>query len=95
MNVQRNLICIFTPSDTILPHYIKLLEAFNGNVDYETPFPDMLNVSKKYLELYLKKVNVFSSFVHNINPTEVNNKQNEFYVRGPFVTSFVKCRDLD
>ena len=78
--------CIFTPSDTLVPHYLKVLEAFQNKTDFETPFPDMAAVSKDYLELYLKKVNVFSTFLHDLDFSNEDNPENDFQIRGPFVS---------
>lgn len=84
--MERNYACIFTPSDTLVPHYLKILEAFTSNSDYESPFPDITKVDKEHLELYLKRVNIFSGFVHDLDLSNPNNPQNEFKIRGPFVT---------
>ena len=85
--MARNLACIFTPSETILPHYLNLLDAFGKAKDFAAPFADINNVQKVCLELYLKKLNTFSTFLHDfpINDAESKGIKNEFEVRGPFV----------
>eukprot|EP00826_Nyctotherus_ovalis_P052757 TRINITY_DN6755_c0_g1_i6.p1 TRINITY_DN6755_c0_g1~~TRINITY_DN6755_c0_g1_i6.p1 ORF type:complete len:243 (+),score=42.90 TRINITY_DN6755_c0_g1_i6:143-871(+) len=83
LSMQRNLACLFTPSDTLVPHYLSLLDAFTNNKDYATPFPDIANVNKEHLELYLKRLNVFSSFVHSV---DFDSPANEFQISGPFVS---------
>jgi hypothetical protein len=87
--MQRNLACIFSPSDTLVPHYLKLLDAFTNNKDFQTPFPDIMNATKEHLELYLKRLNIFSSFVHSV---DFNDPRNEFQVSGPYVVLTCKHR---
>ncbi len=84
--MSRNLACIFTPSDSMVPHYLKLLGAFTKGEAFTAPFPDINNVQKDYLELYLKKLNVFSTFLHDfpIENPEAKGIKNEFQVRGPY-----------
>ena len=75
----------------MLGQYLKLLDAFTKNADYVSPYPDINNVQKEYLELYLKKMNEFSTFMHDFPLKEEEAKakgiKNEFQVRGPFVNS--------
>lgn len=82
--MSRNLACIFTPSETILGHYLALLEAFGKEAGFVPRFPDINNVEKEFLELYLKKVGVFSSFLHDFPfGQEEEAGKNEFTIKGP------------
>jgi len=87
LKMSRNLACIFTPTDAMIPHYLRLLEAFTKGEEYSTPYPDINNITKDYLELYLKKMNVFSTFMHDFPIGQESEKgiKNEFKVKGPFV----------
>ena len=71
----------------MVPHYLSLLDAFTKSADFKPPFADINNVQKDFLELYLKKMNVFSTFMHDfpIGEEEAKGIKNEFQVRGPFV----------
>eukprot|EP01022_Parablepharisma_sp_SALTPOND_P020923 TRINITY_DN3934_c0_g1_i1.p1 TRINITY_DN3934_c0_g1~~TRINITY_DN3934_c0_g1_i1.p1 ORF type:complete len:445 (-),score=59.50 TRINITY_DN3934_c0_g1_i1:145-1479(-) len=84
LKMGRNLACVFTPSETILPHYLKLLEAFNKGEDFAPVYPDITNITKPYLELYIKKTGVFSSYVHGLPTIGQEGTKNEFQVLGPF-----------
>jgi hypothetical protein len=85
--MSRNLACIFTPSDTLIPHYLGLLGAFTEGKDYKAPFADINAVTKDHLELYLKKLGPFSTFLHDfpLETEEAKGPKNEFTVRGPYV----------
>eukprot|EP00831_Metopus_contortus_P038305 TRINITY_DN30129_c0_g1_i1.p1 TRINITY_DN30129_c0_g1~~TRINITY_DN30129_c0_g1_i1.p1 ORF type:complete len:152 (+),score=14.14 TRINITY_DN30129_c0_g1_i1:321-776(+) len=54
LQMSKNSACIYTPSDTLVPHYLKLLEAFLLEEDFDTPFPDINLAEEEYLELYFK-----------------------------------------
>ena len=99
LNMSRNLACIFTPSDSMVPHYLNLLGAFTKGEAFSTPFPDINGVTKENLELYLKKMNEFSTFMHEFPIGQEGTKgiKNEFKVRGPYVISsfIIYIRDLD
>ena len=86
--MSRNLACIFTPSDTLVPHYLEMLGAFTEGKDYQAPFADINAVTKDHLELYLKKLGPFSTFLHDfpLQTEETKGPKNEFYVRGPYVS---------
>lgn len=88
--MSRNYACIFTPSETLIGHYIALIHAFKDLKSYSTPFQDINNVQKDHLELYIKKIGVFSKFLHDFpfsKPEELNGPKNDFQIRGPFVTA--------
>jgi len=87
LNISRNHACIFSPSETMVQHYLKLIEAFTKGEDYATPYPDINSVTKDYLELFIKKINKYSTFLHEFPIGEESAKgiKNEFKVRGPYV----------
>ncbi len=84
--MSRNLACIFTPSETLLGHYVSLLEAFSKGESFVQRFPDINAVQKDYIELYIKRVGEFSSFIHDFPFGQEDTKgiKNEFKIRGPF-----------
>ena len=67
-----------------------MLGAFTEGKDYKTPFADIKDVTKDHLELYLKKLGTFSTFLHDFpfDTEEAKGPKNEFYVRGPYVPYF-------
>jgi len=87
LNMSRNLACIFTPTDIMIPHYLKLIEAFTKGEEYATPYPNMNEITKDNLELYIKKMGPFSSFMHDFPIGQESEKgiKNEFKIRGPYV----------
>ena len=82
----RNYACFFTQSDTILPHYLRLIDAFRKGCDFTPPFHDINFVQKNYLEIYVKKQGEFSRFLHDLPLGPEAAGKNEFNFRGPFVT---------
>ena len=97
--MSRNFACLFTPSDSILNHYLALLEAFNKGESFSQKFTDINNVQKDYLELFVKKAGEFSSFMHDFpfGKEDIKGIKNEFKVKGPFVIRNINklYRDLD
>lgn len=90
--------CIFTVSDSVVPSYLSLVDAFTKGADFVPPFPDINTIQKDHLELYLKKMGPFSDFMHDfpIGEEEKKGVKNEFKVRGPFVYDvFNDYRDQD
>lgn len=57
---------------------------------FQTPFPDINGVQKEFLELYMKKLGPFSSFMHDFpfGQEEAKGIKNEFSIRGPFVKQY-------
>ncbi len=87
MKKSRNFACLFTPHEAILTHTLALIEAFNKDEIFVPKFPDINAVQKDYLELYIKRVGEFSTFLHDFPFGQEDTKgiKNEFRIRGPFV----------
>lgn len=87
MKLSRNLACVFTPNETIFGHYLALLDAFKKDEGFRSVFPDINNIQKDYLELYLKRVGVFSTFLHDFpfGQEDVQGIKNEWTIKGPMV----------
>ena len=66
---------------------MELVNAFNNNKPFPAKYKEIINVQKDYLELYIKKSGVFSSFLHNFpfGEEDIKGIKNEFRIKGPFV----------
>jgi hypothetical protein len=95
--MSRNYACVFTMSESLLGHYIALLDAFTKGEHFAQRFGDIHNVQKDYLELFVNRGGEFSRFLHDFpfGQEELRNIKNDFRVKGPFVLLFLTARDQD
>ncbi len=87
--MARNYACMFSLSETLAPHYVNMVQAFNKGEDFVSPYHDIASLRKPHLELFVKKLSTFSSFLHEVPLAEDGSSpgyQNDFQILGPFVS---------